>query len=658
MSVFKTAEYGSWKSPVSSAIVSEGSISLAEVHVDSAGSNSAVYWSELRPKEGGRYVVCSASVGGDGGVEIQEWTPQGFNARTRVHEYGGGAFIVHNNVVYFSNFADQRLYKQTSPSEPPQPLTPEGCGWRYADGQFSVKLNCIFCVREDHSGVVNKSRKEAENTVVVINLETQEQKVLASGADFYSCPRVSPDGTKLCWMQWFHPNMPWDNTEIWMADLIGDQVVAGTAKKVAGGEGISVMYPGWTVDNQLLYLGDQTEWWNLYTVVPSGEHVNLSLKEEEVGNPHWTFARYAYAVDPCGSGKIATICGGELGILDPKTKTTVPLDTGFKNHSYVNYLHDGHICCIASSPTQFPCVIRVNAESGKVDICKESAKLPVDRGYISIPEKITWPTAGGQSVYGYFYLPKNKDFQAPPNSLPPLLVRAHGGPTSCASSALNMKQQYWTSRGFAVLDVDYRGSTGYGRTYRGLLNGNWGVYDVDDCCHGAEYLADQGKVDRNKLCIDGGSAGGYTTLACLAFRDVFKAGCSFYGVADVALLAGETHKFESRYLDTCIAPYTPENYPIYDSRSPIKHIEKFNCPIIFFQGDEDEIVPPNQAKLMFDEIKAKGIPAAHVLFEGEQHGFRKSENIEKCLDGEFYFFAKVFGFEPADKGYQVEIVNL
>ncbi|XP_052057888.1 uncharacterized protein LOC127698463 isoform X5 [Mytilus californianus] len=589
------SEYGSWRSPITSKIVSESSVKFQEVHVDSCPENAdTVYWGELRFDEGGRIVVCSQKVGED---KNMSWTPKDYNARTRVHEYGGGAFFVNNKVVYFSNYKDQQMYSQSSPDEAPQLITKGEKTWRYADGSFNAKTSKIYCVREDHSVVESKTAKEPVNTVVTIDPVTKQQFVLAEGADFYSSPRVSPDGKKIAWVQWNHPNMPWDSTELWTGDLSAAGDAVSNPKKIVSGTDISVMQPSWTPNNELLYIGDQTEWWNLYHVNANGDHTNLLPRDKETGGPHWVFAFYGYAVDPKGNGKIVLNSGSELGVLNMKTKEYQKLDTGFTSHVCMNLTADGHVYCVAGSPTKFECVIRINLETKEVKVLQESKSLDMDTGYYSIPEEISWKTTNDDVSYGYFYPPKNKDFVAPEGTRPPLLVQVHGGPTSQTSNVLSLKKQYFTSRGFGVLDVNYRGSTGYGKTYRHKLRAKWGVCDIDDCCFGALYLGDIGRVDEKKLCIDGGSAGGYTTLACLTFKNVFKAGASHYGIGDLEALAGDTHKFESRYLDNLIAPYTGDGIKIYKERSPINYIGKLDCPIALFQGDEDKIVPPNQEEI-------------------------------------------------------------
>uniref|UniRef100_A0A0B7BG74 Peptidase S9 prolyl oligopeptidase catalytic domain-containing protein n=2 Tax=Arion vulgaris TaxID=1028688 RepID=A0A0B7BG74_9EUPU len=655
------AGYGTWKSPISSQITTETGVDLLILGVDGDPNFSdTVYWNEIHFDEKGRYVICSSDKSGN----ITYWTPPDFNARSTVHEYGGGDFFVYRGVVYFSNFKDQVLYKQTSPTATPEAVTDTSKAFRYTDGRFVPTKSRIYCIREDHEAIKHGA-SEAVNTVVAINPATKTQSVLVKGADFYSSPSVSSDGRKIAWTQWVHPNMPWDSTEIWAAELSdsGDAIVEGTAHKVVGGkdttgQDLSVIEPTWTVDNTLLYIGDQTDWWNLYVVTNSGEHVNLHETNAEIGGPQWTFGKTSYVLEPNGGKRIVTSFNKELGVLDVSKKTYTKIDTGFKSHDRFGWTVAGSVYCIAFNETVPPQVIRVDIDTGKVNVIHTSMKNSVDSGYFSIPQKINWPTSHEEICYGLYYPPVNKDYQAVEGELPPLLVRAHGGPTGAFSSALDLRLQYFTSRGFAVLLVDYRGSTGYGKKYRHRLRNQWGILDIDDCCSGVKHLISIGKVDPERVCIDGRSAGWYTTLACLTFTDTFKVGVSHFGVADLQALMEDTHKFESRYLDTLLYPLEQGGKEICKQRSPIHNTHRLNTAIGFFQGDEDKIVPPNQAEMMYNAVKSKGLPTMFVLFQGEQHGFRKAENIQVSLDGEFYFFAKVLGFEPADKGIELPIDNL
>ncbi|KAK6997554.1 Dipeptidyl aminopeptidase BIII [Biomphalaria glabrata] len=657
----KVAGYGTWESPISSKMTTESGVDLHLLKVDDDPTFSdTVYWTEIHFQEQGRYVICSSDQNG----QVVQWTPKDFNARSTVHEYGGGDFFVYHGVVYFSNFTDQVLYRQTDPSAVPEPVTDISKKYRYADGVWSPQKSLIYIVREDHE-VVAQGAKEPQNSIVVIDPETKLQSVLVSGADFYSCPRVSPDGHKIAWVQWNHPNMPWDSTEIWLAELSksGHEVLPGTQQKVAGGkdasgQDLSVIQPFWTANNELLYIEDETDWWNLYRVTKAGVHINMYPTSAEIGGPQWIFGKTPYAIEPNGGTRIVTSFNGELGILDTKDLSYRKVETGLTTHDRFGWTSRGSIYSIAYSANKFAQVIRVDANTEEVQVIKVSMSPPVDIGYFSIPEKISWQTTDNEISFGLYYAPTNKDFIAPDGELPPLLVRAHGGPTSSFSSNLDLKLQYFTSRGFAVLCVDYRGSVGYGKKYRHRLRGQWGKLDIEDCSTGGKYLASVGKIDPKKVCIDGRSAGGYTTLACLTFTDTFKAGVSHFGISDLEILMQDTHKFESRYLDTLLAPLDQGGRELCKDRSPIHHINNIQAPMGFFQGDEDKVVPPNQAEMMYEAVKAKGLPAMFVLFQGEQHGFRKAENIQTSLDGEFYFFGKVLGFEPAEKHIKLHIDNI
>lgn len=650
----RIAPYGSWKSPITSDLIVAGTIGLGGVRLD----GDTVYWSEMRPTEGGRNVIVRRSADG----QIADVTPPPFNVRSRVHEYGGGAFLVHQGTLYFSNFADQRLYRQDAGKEPVA-ITPEQA-WRYADGVIDAQRNRMICVREDHTG-----EGEPVNTLVNLSLDGQDftQTVLASGSDFYSSPRLSPDGSYLAWICWNHPDMPWDSTELWVGEISVNGTIA-QAQRIAGGGEESIVQPLWSPDGALYFISDRSNWWNLYRWIPPVSPLNKGGEEAEVeplcpmaaefAFPHWVFGYSSY--DFVSATQL--ICTytqngiSYLASLDLTTKILTPIETPYTEIGGV-HCTNGKVVFNAGSATQPGAIAQLNLATHQLEVLRRSSELEIDPGYLSIPETIAFPTENHLTAYGFYYPPKNKDFQAPDSERPPLLVKSHGGPTGSTSAAFNLKIQYWTSRGFAVLDVNYGGSTGYGREYRERLKGQWGIVDVDDCANGAKYLAEQGKVDGDRLVIDGGSAGGYTTLCALIFRDVFKAGASYYGVSDLEALATDTHKFESRYLDSLIGPY-PERKDLYVERSPIHATQFLNCPVIFFQGDEDKIVPPNQAEMMVNALREKGLPVAYVLYEGEQHGFRKAENIKRTLDGEFYFYAKVFGFAMADEVEPVAIENL
>ncbi|MEO0406780.1 MAG: S9 family peptidase [Cyanobacteria bacterium P01_A01_bin.135] len=635
-----TAPYGSWKSPITSDLIVASTIRLGEVRLD----GDDLYWLEGRPSEGGRYVIIRQ--GADGKTE--DVTPPGFNVRTRVHEYGGGSYIVVDGTVYFSNFSDQRLYRQ-SPGSEPVPLTAADSHYRYADAVMDQQHQRLICVREDHSG-----DGEAVNTIVAISLDGAQQ-VLVSGEDFYSSPRLSPDGTKLCWISWNHPDMPWDGTELWCATLEKDGLTA--AERIAGSRSEAVVQPQWSPDGQLYFVSDKSNWWNLYRW-HAGRAEAVCPRAAEFGLPHWVFRMSTYGFRSADSIICAYIEDGktQLAKLTPDTQTLEPISLPYTSLGSLQ-VSAASAAFIGASPTTVSAVVRLDLKTSQTQVLQRASQLEVDTGYLSVPEVVEFPTTNGNRAYGFYYPPRNRDFVAPPQERPPLLVKIHGGPTAATSTALDLRIQYWTSRGIAILDVNYGGSTGYGRRYRDRLKGNWGIVDVDDCVNGAQFLVNDGKADGDRLMIDGGSAGGYTTLAALAFRDTFKAGASLYGVSDAEALAQDTHKFESRYLDSLIGPY-PAEKARYVERSPIHAADRLACPVIFLQGDEDKIVPPNQAEMMVDALKEKGVPVAYVLFEGEQHGFRKAENIKRALDAELYFYAQVFRFELADAIEPVLIHNL
>ena len=669
--------YGSWKSPITADLIVAGTIGLGQIaldgdrdHVSEAVATSGasdIYWIEGRPSEGGRNVIVRRTFDG----ETVDVTPPPFNVRTRVHEYGGGAFTVKDGTIYFSNFADQRLYKQTLGSEP-QPLTPVA-DYRYADAVIDSQRGRIICVCEDHTD----GGREPVNSLVSISSENGEDfQVLASGSDFYSSPRLSPDSSQLAWLSWNHPNMPWDGTQLWVAQIKTDGSL-GEAECVAGGVDESVFQPEWSPDGVLYFVSDRTGWWNLYCWLPpltiqgqgrpplSKEGLGgvtgvepLCEMEAEFGLPQWVFGMSTYGFESANR----IICtytqegSWQLASLDLQTKQLEVIETPYTDISSLQ-VANGQAVFIAGSATEPTAIVQMDLATRQLKVLRRSSELEIDTGYLSTPQAIAFPTENGLTSYAFFYAPQNQDYTAPAGEKPPLIVKSHGGPTASTSNAFNLKIQYWTSRGFAFLDVNYGGSTGYGRDYQQRLKEQWGIVDVDDCANGAKYLAEKGLVDGERLAIAGGSAGGYTTLCALTFRNVFKAGASYYGVSDLEALATDTHKFEARYLDGLIGPY-PERKDLYEARSPIHFTHQLSCPVIFFQGLEDKVVPPNQTERMVAALQVKGLPVAYVAYEGEQHGFRRAENIKRTLDGEFYFYSRVFGFETADAVEPITIDNL
>ncbi len=646
MSEPNTAPYGSWKSPVTAALITETGVQLGAAGL----SGDDIYWLEGRPAEGGRYVLVRRAPDG----ERTDVTPAGFNVRTRVHEYGGAAYLVHEGTVFFSNFEDQRVYRQ-DPGREPQPITPEpaiAAGDRYADGRATPDGRLIVCVRERHF-----EDREAANEIVALPLDgATEPRVIVSGADFYSNPRPSPDGTRLAWLSWDHPRMPWDGCELWVADLLPDGSISG-AEQLAGGPEESMFQPEWSPEGVLHFVSDRTGWWNLYAVRSGGIEA-LAPMEAEFGWPMWVFGMSTYGFLPDGRIVCSYTEGGQdrLGVVAPGRAGVNPVSTPYNAFGSVR-TSEGDALLVAGSPAGATAVVTFDVDSGKAETLRRSTEIRIDPGCISAPEPIEFPTERGLTAHALYYPPVNGGFRGKDGEKPPLLVMSHGGPTGATSGSFNLSTQFWTSRGFAVVDVNYGGSTGYGREYRERLRGEWGVVDVEDCVNAARHLVAQGKADGERLAIRGGSAGGYTTLCALTFTDVFAAGASYFGIADAETMAQDTHKFESRYLDGLIGPY-PEAKALYRERSPVDYTDRLSCPVILFQGLEDKIVPPSQAEAMVEAMRAKGLPFAYLAYEGEQHGFRRAENIQRSLEAELYFYGRVFGFEPADEIEPVVIENL
>jgi len=645
MAQIKEAPYGTWESPITADLIAGGTRTLGQIAIE----DDRIYWVEGRPDEGGRNVLMQWTPA-DG---MRALTPESYNVRTRVHEYGGGAFWVNQETVYFANFADQRLYRQR-PDEEPQPLTPPNVDLRYADGIVDEHRGRIICVREDHT----TAGRQPLNALVALSLSGGDAggQLLVFGNDFYAAPRLSPDGQRLAWLTWNHPQMPWDGTELWVGDLDKDGNVIRTTL-VAGGEGESVFQPEWSPAGDLHFVSDRTGWWNLYRW-RDGWTGPLYEREAEFGRPQWQFgmSTYGFAADGTIVALFFEQGTWEMGTLDAAGGAFDPVEMPYTVLRNLQ-VGDDYVVLIAGSPAEFAGVLRIDLKSQQMQVLRRAGEPDIDSHYFSIPELIEFPTEDGETAFAYFYPPQNQDYRAPAGEKPPLLVVSHGGPTSTTSSLLNLEIQYWTSRGLAVLDVNYGGSTGYGRDYRERLKGRWGVVDVDDCINGARYLVRRQRVDGDRLAIRGASAGGYTTLSALTFRDFFHAGASYFGVSDLEALARDTHKFESRYLDSMVGPY-PEARALYRERSPIHASDRLSCPIIFFQGLEDRVVPPAQAETMVDVLRDKGLPVAYLPFAGEQHGFRRGETIRRTLEAELYFYGKIFGFDPAGEIEPVEIENL
>ncbi|MGI8755330.1 MAG: alpha/beta hydrolase family protein [Acidimicrobiales bacterium] len=694
--------YGAWPSPITAARLVEGAASVAEIRAD----GNDIWWSEQRPGEGGRYQLVRYSSAARRHDLFPPWDaeagpagPTNWSARTAVMEYGGGAWTVRNRVVVFANWADQRLYRVDPQADaPPVAITPAPTvarGLRWSEPTW-LDDTWLVCVRESHETDVVAAHGEAMNELVAVPVDGSADgdpslvRVLATGSDFIHSPAVA--GDRIAWLRWDHPRMPWDGTELVTGridrDAAGAPVSITDPTVVAGGPNESVVQPGFTGHGDLVFCTDRTGWWNpwrlpaavadsrLPTTVAAGVEPLLADGgvAAEIGGAMWVGGLRWWAEVGDGRFVVAVASDGAAGLgLVERDATLTMLPTPFTEISQVVATGDGaEVLVVAGTPTNERAPYRLGVserhEGDLGEVTGEDADdmatvatallrphraLGFGSEWFSAAQPISFASAGGRTAHALHYAPTNPDVRPPAELKPPLVVMIHGGPTSSARNALDLSRQFWTSRGFAVVDVDYGGSTGYGRPYRRLLDGQWGVVDVEDAVAAARHLSGAGMVDGDRLAIRGGSAGGYTTLAALCFHDAFKAGASHYGVADLAALATETHKFESRYLDGLVGPW-PEAEATYAERSPIHHTDGFSAPLIVLQGDEDEVVPPNQAEMIVAALAAKGIPHAYLLFEGEQHGFRQAANIVRALEAELWFYGRVFGFEPADKIEPVE----
>ncbi|MFI5613103.1 S9 family peptidase [Amycolatopsis sp. NPDC051903] len=636
------SEFGSWATPITADLITKTAVRLTDVRAD----GEAVVWSEARPSEGGRVQLVRRAPDGT----TEDLLPDGFGARTSVHEYGGADWWVRDGVVWFANWADQRLYR-LAPGGAPEPLTPEPevpRGDRYADGDLTADGTRLVVVREHHPKD-GRGAVDVRNELVVLT-GGAEPEVVVTGPDFVASPRFSPDASRLAWVAWNHPDMPWDSTELRVRDL-----ATGEETVVAGGAGESVSEPRWHADGTLYFLSDRTGWWNLYRLRPGRTVEPAVLLDAEIGVPGWALGTGRYVVLADHRVVFARWSGGFDGLaLATADGTITDLATPFTAISALRPAGED-VLVLAGTPKAEPSVSTISAD-GTVRTVREPHDPGFDTAFVATPEAIDFPS-GERTSHALFYPPANPGFTGPEGSKPPVLVFVHGGPTSHAVPVLALGIQYWTSRGFGVVDVNYAGSTGFGRAYREQLHGTWGLLDVADCIAAVRHLAAEGRVDGGKLLIRGGSAGGYTVLVALAREDTpFAAGTDLFGVADLEVLAAETHKFESRYLDRLIGPY-PEKRDVYVERSPLHHVDAFSRPLLVLQGADDPVVTPRQSELIVDALRARKVPVAYLLFAEEQHGFRKAETLRRALDAELGFYGQLLGF-PLPEGEDIEPVEI
>ncbi len=639
-----TQTYGSWPSPIHSTWLTQQSVRLGEPQL---GANGC-YWIESRPQEKGRSVLMHKPFSEN--ATAVELLPKSIGVHSKAHEYGGASYLVTDLGVFYVDASDQRVYLASiNPGASTLPtisaITPEG-DFRYADFCFDEKRQRLIAVREDHRLKDSGTAAEESNALVAIDISGDtDVELLVEGCDFYANPRLSPDQQQLTWLCWNHPFMPWDSSECQLGQ-VNDQGQVDNIITVAGGIGESIFQPQWNPNGTLYLVSDRNDWWNIYAVNLNDSQPTLETtvtKEAEFATPQWVFGMSTYSFLSATEILCCFTQQGQwqLGIIDLESQSLNPIETPYCEFSSLQCL-EGRAVFLASSTSSASQLL--SFDGTRFEKLALSNQQKIDTQYLSEPQAMSFDTGSGATAHGFFYAPKNGDVTAPNDQQPPLIVLCHGGPTGATETGLNLKIQYWTSRGFAVMDVNYRGSTGYGRHYREQLNGAWGIHDVEDVCAAVTHLATKNLINADKVAIKGSSAGGYTVLAALTFSNTFKAGASLYGIGDLETLATDTHKFESRYLDSLVGPY-PQEKALYQERSPIHHSEQLNCPVIFFQGLDDKVVPPNQAQAMVDALDQKQVPVAYVPFEGEGHGFRRAENIQRSLEAEWSFYGQVFDFD-------------
>lgn len=640
----KIAPCGAWPSALSSDLLASKSLGLSEPKL----FGDRLYWLERRPDEGGRSTILYK----EKNKPAREIVPLTYDVGSRVHEYGGGAYCVAGQGVFFVNQKDNNIYLARDKGNPE--AISHFTNLRFADLQYDQRRSRLVAVCESHA----RGDKEPENFLVAIAVnepKTEEPQVLRRGNDFYSSPSIDPGGNHMVWLEWSHPDMPWNKTKVWLAELDESGNIVHP-RCINQNLQASAFQPQWSPEGNLYLVSDHTDWWNIYRY--DGKNLNPVLTmNAEFGLPQWVFALSTYAFISEHQIACTFVQDGawKLGKIDLQSRSLRLLDTGY---SQINYVHanEEEVVFLGAAPQHPAAIVSYDLGNSRCHVVRSGMEETPESEDISIPEHIQFTTSGDGLAYGYFYRPKNANYTYDKNEKPPLIVRSHGGPTAAADSGFSPKIQFWTSRGFAVLDVNYRGSTGYGRPYRLSLNQAWGKVDVEDCVAGAQYLSQRGEVDKDRLIIAGSSAGGYTTLCALTFADIFKAGASYYGIGDLEALVRDTHKFESHYLDQLVGPY-PKERDLYKARSPIHHVGELSCPIIFFQGAEDKVVPPEQAEAMVNALKKKGLPVSYILYSRERHGFRKAESIRESIESEYSFYCRVFGIATTLKLRSVEIVH-
>lgn len=636
-----SAPFGVWQSPIESQMVARAGRSargvLSELQVD----RGRVYWRQLQADQAGRFSIFRLD---DEGTPI-DLLPQEASVSTRVHEYGGGSYTVDSDVLYYVNSSDQRIYK-LPPGGIPRPITPEpGSRWavRYADLHVSPDGQSLVCVRERHL-----ADGQVINELATFDAARESSgRTLARGHDFYSNPRWSQDGQFLSWLTWDQPNMPWDGTELWVAQAGPEGLSA--PNRIAGGYDISIFQPFWGPDGTLYYVSDRSGWWNLCRV-EGGSELPIHARSAEYGSPQWVFGLSRYAL--LSDSRIAAIATSDgvdqLFLIDTGADLEDRLDLPFTAFNPSSLRSDGEdlLWFIASSPSVGQALYTYDTRREVLSKLVGPMGPQVDPNYISIPQAITCPSGDGDMVHAIYYPPMNPGYENPGDELPPLIVSVHGGPTSAAKMQYHLETQYFTSRGFAVADVNYRGSTGYGRRYREALKSNWGLFDREDCRAVAHYLADAGMVDARRMAIRGSSAGGFTTLCALIGRSDFCGGTSYFGLSDLSALAEDDHKFEQRYLDGLIGPY-PEQSEKYRERSPLHHSKEISAPLLLLHGSEDPVVPPGQAVEMAEALESNGVPVSLITLDGESHGFNKEESVVRALEAELSFYLRIMQINPS-----------